>query len=131
VPAVVAAGARKTVGEDAAFQVLLEGLAHEGPGAVVVALPVKLACAGHLKPGIVMLGQRGDVAQLGRNRCQLGTGQKHVGILAKTVGEVTGARVDHRGSFAHLGLAAHAQRAAGQLSPSTSGAKGREFVGDK
>jgi hypothetical protein len=56
VPAVATASAGKAVGEDAAFQILLEGLAYIGLGAVVVALPVKLACAGQLKPGLVMLG---------------------------------------------------------------------------
>jgi hypothetical protein len=54
--AVVAAGVRKSVGKDAAFRVLLEGLAHEGPGAVVVALAVELTCVVRLKPGPVMLG---------------------------------------------------------------------------
>ena len=55
-PAVFAAGAGKAVGEDAAFQILLERFAHVGLGAVVVALPAELACAGQLKPGLVMLG---------------------------------------------------------------------------
>jgi hypothetical protein len=40
----LSAGAGKAVGEDAAFQIFLEALAHEGLGAVV-ALPVKLAHA--------------------------------------------------------------------------------------
>jgi hypothetical protein len=44
------------MGEDAAFQIFAKGLADIGPGAVVVALPVKLACAGQLKPGLKMLG---------------------------------------------------------------------------
>lgn len=43
VSAVVAAGAGKAVGKDAAFQILLEGLAHIGLGAVMVALAGKLA----------------------------------------------------------------------------------------
>lgn len=54
-PAVVAAGAGKAVSEDAALQILLEGFAHIGLGAVVVALPVELARAGQLKPGLVVL----------------------------------------------------------------------------
>jgi hypothetical protein len=49
VPAVATAGARKAVGEDAAFQVFGKRFAYEGPGAAVVALPVKLACAGQVK----------------------------------------------------------------------------------
>jgi hypothetical protein len=38
------------------------------------------------------------------------TGQKHVGVLGLAVGEVAGAGGDRRGTFAHLGLVAHAQR---------------------
>jgi len=41
-------GARITVGEDTAFQVLLKALAHKGLRAVV-ALPVKLARAAALR----------------------------------------------------------------------------------
>ncbi len=48
VPAVTTAGTGKAVGEDAAFQILLERFAYIGLGAVVVALPVKLACAGQV-----------------------------------------------------------------------------------
>jgi len=55
VPA-VAAG--KAVGEDAALQILLERFAHEGLGAVVVALAIELACAGEFIPGLVVLGYR-------------------------------------------------------------------------
>jgi hypothetical protein len=46
------------VREDAAFQILLERLAHVGLGRVVVALPVELPCAGQIKPGLVVLGHR-------------------------------------------------------------------------
>ena len=58
VPAVTAAGAGKAVRKDAALQIFLEGFAHIGFGAVVVALPVELARAGQLKPALVVLGHR-------------------------------------------------------------------------
>ena len=58
VPAVTAAGAGKAVRKDAALQIFLEGFAHIGFGAVVVALPGELARAGQLKPALVVLGQR-------------------------------------------------------------------------
>ena len=54
-PAVFAPGAGKTVGEDAAFQILLERFAHVGLRAVVVTLTIELACAGQLKPSLAML----------------------------------------------------------------------------
>jgi hypothetical protein len=54
VPAVTAAGAGKAVGEDAAFKVLDKRFAHTGLEAVVVALTGKLACAGQLKPGLIV-----------------------------------------------------------------------------
>ncbi|MCY1166398.1 hypothetical protein D9M73_63310 [compost metagenome] len=57
-PAVVAAGACKAVGEDAAFEVFAKGLLHIGWRRVVVALAVKLARAGQLKPGLKVLGHR-------------------------------------------------------------------------
>jgi hypothetical protein len=44
------------VGKDAAFQIFAKGLADIGLGRVVVALAVKLACAGQLKPGLEVLG---------------------------------------------------------------------------
>jgi len=44
VSAVVAAGAGKAVGEDAALQIFLERFAHVGLGAVVVALALKYCC---------------------------------------------------------------------------------------
>ena len=46
------------MGKDAAFQILLERLAHRGLGAAVVALAVELAGAGPLQPGLVMFGYR-------------------------------------------------------------------------
>jgi len=55
-PAVATAGAGKAVGEDAAFQVFGKRFAYKGLGAAVVALPVKLARAGQVKPGLVVLG---------------------------------------------------------------------------
>ncbi|KAF5304607.1 hypothetical protein FQA39_LY18995 [Lamprigera yunnana] len=65
--------------------------------------------------------------QLADARCdggQLGGAEEHVGVLAQAVGEVAGAGGDHRCAFAHLGLVAHAQRAAGHLSTRACGAKG-------
>lgn len=55
-PAVVAAGAGKAVREDAAFQILVKRYAHVGLGAAMVALPIKLARAGQVKPSLVVLG---------------------------------------------------------------------------
>ena len=46
------------MGKNAALQVLLKDLAHIGIGAVVVALPVKIASADLIKPGLLMLGHR-------------------------------------------------------------------------
>ena len=43
---------------DALFQILDKRLAHIGLWRVVVALPVKLARAGELKPGLKVLGYR-------------------------------------------------------------------------
>ena len=54
-PAVTTAGAGKTVGEDVALQILLERFAHEGLGAVVVALAIELAWAGEFIPGFAVL----------------------------------------------------------------------------
>ena len=44
------------MGKDAAFQIFAKGLADIGLWGVVVALPVELACAGQLKPGLKVLG---------------------------------------------------------------------------
>lgn len=57
-PAVIAPDAGKPVGEDAALQILLERLAHKGPEAVVLALPVELARPGQFQPGFIVLGDR-------------------------------------------------------------------------
>lgn len=52
VTAIIAAGAGKHVGKDAAFEVFTECLADLGLGGVVVALPVELARTGQFKPGL-------------------------------------------------------------------------------
>ena len=44
------------MGKDAAFQIFAKGLTHEGPGGVVVALPVELAGTGEFMPGLKVLG---------------------------------------------------------------------------
>ena len=56
VSAIVAPGSGKAVREDAAFQIFAKGLADIGLWRVVVALPVELAGAGQLKPGLEVLG---------------------------------------------------------------------------
>ncbi len=56
VPAVITPGPGKTVGEDAALQILAKRLTNLGLGAVVVALAVELAATGQLKPGLEVLG---------------------------------------------------------------------------
>jgi len=48
----------KAVGEDAALQIFLERFAHVGPGAVVVALALKLTLASQLQPALVVLAYR-------------------------------------------------------------------------
>ena len=52
------AGTGKAVREDAAFEVFGKRFAYIGLGAVVVALVGKLARAGQVKPGLVVLGHR-------------------------------------------------------------------------
>ena len=64
-PEVIAAGARKTVGDDAAFQVFGKRLAYEGLGAGVVALAVKLARAGQFKDQPAGQPVSGDAARRG------------------------------------------------------------------
>ena len=49
---IVTAGAGKTVGKDPTFEVFAKRLADVGLWCVVVALAVKLACAGQLKPSL-------------------------------------------------------------------------------
>ena len=56
VAAVTTACAGKAVRKDAAFQVLGKRFAYIDLWRVVVALPVELACAAQLKPGLVVLG---------------------------------------------------------------------------
>ena len=46
----------KAMGKDAALQIFAKGLADIGLGGVVVALAVKLAGTGQLKPGLEVLG---------------------------------------------------------------------------
>ena len=58
VPAVVTPDAGKAVGKDAAFEVFAESLLYVGCRGVVVALAVKLSCAGELKPGLEVFGNR-------------------------------------------------------------------------
>ena len=56
VSAVITAGAGRAMGKDAASEVFAKRLANIGLWGVVVALPVELACAGQLKPGLKMFG---------------------------------------------------------------------------
>lgn len=56
VPAITTAGAGKTVGKDAAFEVFTKGLAHKGLWRVVVALAVELTRTGHRVPGLEVFG---------------------------------------------------------------------------
>jgi len=58
VATVIAANPCKAVGEDAALQVFAECLLYVRSRRVVVALAVKLACAGEIKPGLEVLGHR-------------------------------------------------------------------------
>ena len=44
------------MGKDAALQIFAKGLTHEGPGGVVVPLPVELAGTGEFMPGLKVLG---------------------------------------------------------------------------
>ncbi len=57
-PAVVAAGARKAVSENAALQVFAKSLLDIRRRGVVVALAIKLTGACQLKPGLEVLGNR-------------------------------------------------------------------------
>ena len=54
--AVIAAYPRKAVGKNAAFEVFAKRFLHVGGRGVVVALPVKLARAGQLQPGLEVFG---------------------------------------------------------------------------
>ena len=56
--AVSAAGACKTVGKDAVFEVFAKRLAHEGFGGAQGALAVELTCTAKVEPGLVVLGYR-------------------------------------------------------------------------
>lgn len=61
----------------------------------------------------VVQRHREDVKQFGRHRRLFGTGQKHPGEFAQAVGEAAGPGGQQDRGFTHLGLAAHAKRAAG------------------
>ena len=54
-PAVITAGTGKAVGKDAALQIPLERLAHEGLWGAVVGLAIELAWAGEFIPGLAVL----------------------------------------------------------------------------
>jgi hypothetical protein len=56
VPAIITSCASKAVRKDAALQVFAKRLADIGLGAVVVALPIELACTDQLKPALIVLG---------------------------------------------------------------------------
>ena len=56
VTAIVATGAGKAVGKDAAFEVFAKRLLDKGRWCVVVALPVELTGACYLEPGFKVLG---------------------------------------------------------------------------
>jgi hypothetical protein len=58
VSAVIAPGAGKAVGEDAALQILAKGLADIRLWGVVVTLAIELACAGKFMPSLEVLGNR-------------------------------------------------------------------------
>ena len=58
VPTVTAAGTRKAVRKDAAFEVFAQGLSDVGLWGVVVTLTIELAGAGQVKPGLEVLGYR-------------------------------------------------------------------------
>ncbi len=57
-PAVVAAGACKAVGKDAALQVFAKSFLDIQCRGVVVALAVELAGAGQIEPGLEVFGYR-------------------------------------------------------------------------
>ena len=54
-PTVITTGARKAVGKDAAFEIFAKCLADIDAGCMVVALAVKLADTGQLKPSLKIL----------------------------------------------------------------------------
>ena len=93
--AVIATGAGKAVGEDAALQILLERHANIGLWGVVVALAVELTCAGELMPGLEVLGnglveQRAfgvaRVVELWFGTCCRGHGRRTVARLVVRMG---------------------------------------------
>lgn len=69
-PAVVATGTREAVGKDAALEVFAEGWFDIGGRCVMVALPVKLACAGQRDArGGAALGGDGSGRAVEAGRC--------------------------------------------------------------
>jgi len=58
VPTVATPRPGKAVGKDATLQIFAERLTHEGPGGVVVPLPVELAGTCQLTPGLEVFGNR-------------------------------------------------------------------------
>ena len=56
VAAIIATGTSKAVGEDAAFGVFAQRLAHKGLWRLVVILSVELACAGKFMPSLETVG---------------------------------------------------------------------------
>ena len=75
----------------------------------------------HDAHGFVVFGHRGELAHLRGDGSQLSRRQEHVGVLAQTVGEVTGRSRHHSGALTHLRLVAHAQGAARHFSACTGG----------
>ena len=70
VPAIAKAGAGKTVGKDAAFQIFAKRLANKNLWGVAAALPVKLASTGEFMPSLKVLGNR----WVQQRACLLGLG---------------------------------------------------------
>ena len=96
VSAVITAGAGKAMGKDAASEVFAKRLADMRLWRVVVALPVELACAGEIEPGLEVFGNRlvqqrtlgvARVVELGLGRCCcLGRGRRTVARLVVRMG---------------------------------------------
>jgi hypothetical protein len=63
--------------------------------------------------GFVVQRHRGDMNQFVRHRRLFGNGQKHLGAFGQAVGETAGPGGQQDRGFTHLGMAAHAKRAAG------------------
>ena len=84
------------MGKDGAFEVFAKRLADMRLWRVVVALPVELACAGEIEPGLEVFGNRlvqqrtlgvARVVELGLGRCCcLGRGRRTVARLVVRMG---------------------------------------------